>query len=76
MGADHAHRIGAQPVGQGHRVAAGAEVDVDEVDGDIGVPHAGLAGTGLAGFDFFEAQDFRTAGLGETNCMGHGNFFQ
>ncbi len=43
---DDAHGIGAEPARQRHRIAAGPEIDVDEVDRDIGVAHARLPGSG------------------------------
>ena len=70
---DHADGIRAEPVGQRHRVAAGAEVDVDEVHGDEGVAHARLAGPGLADVDSFELEDLGTAGLIQANGSGHLN---
>ena len=50
-GFDHADRVGTEAIRQRQRVAAGAEVDVDEVDRDAGVAHARLTGTGLADLD-------------------------
>jgi prepilin-type processing-associated H-X9-DG protein len=43
--------VGPEAVGQRHRVAAAAEVDVYEVDRDVVVAHARLAGAGLADRD-------------------------
>ena len=71
-GLDHADGIGAQPVRQRQRIAAGAEVDVDEVDGDVAVAHARLARAGLADLDGLELEHFGAAGLVEANGLGHG----
>ncbi len=69
-GLDDAHRVRAQAVGQRHRIAAGAEVDVDEVDRDVAVAHARLAGAGLADLDGLVLEHFGAAGLGRDGWRG------
>ena len=68
---DDADGVAAEPVRQRHRIAAGAEVDVDEVDGDVAVAHARLAGAGLADVDRLELEHLGAAGLAESNRLGH-----
>ena len=69
---DDADGVGAEAVRQRHRVAAGAEVDVDEVDRDVGVPDPRLSRPGLADLDLLEPEHFRPAELVDANGVGHG----
>ena len=68
---DHADGVGAEPVRQRQRITSGAEVDVDEVHGDVAVAHARLAGPGIADVDLFEAKYLGTADAIETDGSGH-----
>ena len=68
---DDADGVGAEAVGQRQRIAAGAEIDVDEVDRHVGVAHARLAGPGLADLDRLELEHFGAAGLVEADGVGH-----
>src|SRR6516165_3940101 len=70
-GLDHTHRIRAQAVRQWQRVAAGAKINVDEVDGDVGVSHARLAGPWLAHLRGLELEDLRSSGLVKADGTGH-----
>jgi hypothetical protein len=71
-GLDHAHGIRAQAIGQCQRVAARAEIDVDEVDGDEAVAHACLAGARRAGLGAFEPEHLGAAGGVKTDGLCHG----
>src|SRR6516164_5669022 len=70
-GLDHTDRIRAQAVRQGQRVAAGAKIDVDEVYGDVRVPHARLARPWLAYLRGLELEDLRSPGLVKADGAGH-----
>ncbi len=56
-----------------HRIEAGAEIDVDEVEADRGVADQHLARAGRADLDLLPAQDLGAAGLVDADRMGfHG----
>src|SRR5262249_55878 len=57
---------------RGDRIEPGAVIDVDVVDAHRVVAHLLLAGTGFAGIDVLDAQDFRAAVLVEADGRGHG----
>jgi hypothetical protein len=69
---DDADGIAAEPVGQRQRIAAGAKVDVDEVDRHVAVAHARLARARCADLDGLQLEHLGAAGLVETNGLGHG----
>ena len=68
---DHADSVGAEAVRQRQRVTSGTKVNVDEIDGDIGVTHPRFARSGLTDLDLLQAKYFRTADLIEANCSSH-----
>jgi hypothetical protein len=81
-GADHRHvrsdgddRAGPFAAGDkgkvGRLVEADAVINVDEIQPDRLMPDAGLARPGIADFDIFPLQDFRTAMFVDDDCFGH-----
>ena len=68
---DHADGVGAEPVRQRQRITSGAEVNVDEVHGDVAVAHARLAGPRIADVDLFDAKHFGTADAIQTDGSCH-----
>ena len=68
---DNANRIRTDAIGQLQRISAGAEIDVDEIDRDIGVADTRLPRSGLADLDCFELEDFRAADFVKADRLGH-----
>ena len=70
-GLDHAHGIGAEAVRERQRIAAGAEIDIDEIDRNVRVAYARLTGARSGDLDGLELQDFRATGFMETYGFWH-----
>ena len=70
MALDHAHGIGAEAVGQRQRVATGAEIDIDEIDGDVQCRPRAWPGR-VADLDGLELQDFRLTRFMKANGVWH-----
>lgn len=60
-GLDHADGVGPQTVRQRHRIAPGAEIDVDEIDGNVSMALPHLARTGIAEGGVNKGQDLGAA---------------
>src|SRR6185437_5583700 len=69
---DDARRLGAERARQRRGIEAAPEIGLDIVEADRGMAHARLALAGLADLHLVPLQDFRAAGLVETDGVGHG----
>ena len=73
---DPAGGLGAEAAWQRHGIEPSADIDINEVEPDGGVPHTCFAGARFADRYLFPRQHFRSAGLVEADSLGHRGLLQ